>query len=65
MGMYIALNINCIFPERGGVSDVPRERPVAVKTQMQYNCQKILLVFKSPVRSGYWVPNMVTETLTG
>ena len=23
------------------------------------------LVFKSPVRSGYWVPNMVTETLTG
>ena len=23
------------------------------------------LVFKSPVKSGYWVPNMVTETLTG
>ena len=23
------------------------------------------LVFKSLVRSGYWVPNMVTETLTG
>ena len=24
-----------------------------------------ILVFKSPVRSGYLVPNMVTETLTG
>ena len=23
------------------------------------------VVFKSLVRSGYWVPNMVTETLTG
>ena len=23
------------------------------------------LVFKSLVRSGYWVPNMVTETITG
>ena len=23
------------------------------------------LVFKSPVKSGYWVLNMVTETLTG
>ena len=22
------------------------------------------VVFKSPVRSGYWVPNMVTEALT-
>ena len=25
----------------------------------------VRLVFKSPVKSGYWVPNMVTETLTG
>ena len=25
----------------------------------------LLLVFKSPVKSGYWVPNMVTKTLTG
>ena len=23
------------------------------------------VVFKSPVRSGYWVPNMVTKALTG
>ena len=26
---------------------------------------RVPLVFKSPVRSGYWVSNMVTETLTG
>ena len=23
------------------------------------------LVFKSPVKSGYWVTNMVTKTITG
>ena len=25
----------------------------------------IYIVFKSPVKSSYWVPNMVTETVTG
>ena len=28
------------------------------------NRKHLQIVFKSPVRSGYWVPNMVTETLT-
>ena len=27
--------------------------------------QRCQLVFKSPVKSGYWVPNMVTKTITG
>ena len=26
---------------------------------------RFFLVFKSPVKSDYWVPNMVTETITG
>ena len=29
------------------------------------NVEVLKVVFKSLVRSGYWVPNMVTKTLTG
>ena len=30
----------------------------------EHEREEVLLVFKSLVKSGYWVPNMVTETLT-
>ena len=34
-------------------------------TQTFFLILAVYVVFKSPVKSGYWVPNMVTETLTG
>ena len=44
--------------------NIPTEREAKLQFPMNLCLAGAELVFKSPVKSGYWVPNMVTETLT-
>ena len=47
-------------------ANTPPDRPVThQKNATAHPGTDAQIVFKNPVKSGYWVPNMVTETLTG